>query len=300
MDWTLFHSWIGTPYEGWKPGDTIFDRNEPYWTRDGPLPSPAELYEKKCNCVGFLNLVRRSRGLPAIGGTVEWWHAFEHEPFDPTVVYPVGTLFLAPYVDPDDDGHVAIQGPKGLLHSIRKGGLVCQEFPDWSWFSAQVPPEKWICPGLPPGPQMIDYEFLYALEGAPHGVQTGHWSTTIGPHWGAASMVPSVTGVRTMGCTSAGVGNLARRSAGLSAIGSESSWWGAFALVGDLYKPGTLYPMGTLFLRAYRGEEDPGHLGILTPRGVVHSTPEHGVIFEPETNHWEMVVLPKDWLTTSM
>lgn len=146
---------------------------------------------------------------------------------------------------------------------------------------------------------MLDYAFLYALEGAPHAVQTDHWSTTVGPHWGAASMVPSVTGVRTMGCTNAGIGNLARRSAGLGAIGSLGSWWGAFALNGELYTPGTLYPMGTLFLRAYRGENDPGHLGILTPRGVLHSVPDLGVILEPETDLWELVVRPEDWLTSS-
>lgn len=300
MDYELFHSWIGTPYEGWKPGDTIFDRNEPYWTRDGPLPSPAELYEKKCNCVGFLNLVRRSQGLPAIGGTVEWWYAFEREPFDSTVVYPVGTLFLAPYVDPDDDGHVAIQGPKGLLHSIRKGGLVCQEFPDWSWFSAQVPPEKWIAAPGEGGYYMLDYAFLYALEGTPYGGDQGPWFNVRAPYWtsGLPLLHPDI--IREQGCNNAGVGNLARRSAGLCAIGRMSSWWGAYALSGELYKPGTIYPMGTLFLQAYRGEDDTGHLGILTPRGVLHSTPERGVVFEPETNLWELAVLPRDWLTTSV
>lgn len=145
---------------------------------------------------------------------------------------------------------------------------------------------------------MLDYEFLYALEGAPHAVQTGHWSITEGPHW-AIDLFPSAALVHREGCTNAGVGNLARRSAGLCPIGSESSWWGAYALSGILYRAGTNYPMGTLFLRAYRGEDDPGNLGILTPRGILHSTSDRGVVLEPETSMWEMVVLPEHWLTST-
>ena len=300
MDYALFESWIGTPYAGWTPGDNLMNRDEPYWTRDGPLPSPAELREKMCNCVGFLNLVRRSQGLPAIGGTVEWWHAFAREPFDPTKTYPVGTLFLSPYVNPDDDGHVALQGPRGLLHSIRAGGLVCQESPDWSWFSAQVPPEKWIVPGLETGPQMLDYAFLYALEGTPFGDRTDRWFNAESPFWTSDLPLLHASVIREHSCNNAGVGNLARRSAGLSAIGRMASWWGAYALFGDLYRHDTLYPMGTLFLRAYRGEEDPGHLGILTPRGVLHSVPDRGVVLEPESDIWEMVILPGVWLATSV
>lgn len=298
MDYARFESWLGAPYVWWKPGDEVFDTDEPFWTRDGPLPSPEEIRIKGCNCTGFLNLVLRTQGRRPLGGTGEWWETFEREPYDKTKTYPVGTLFLAKYVSPTDQGHVALQGPNGVLHSIPDGGLVCQNVPDWD-FDAQVPPQKWIAAPGERGYYMLDYTFLYSLEGAPHGVATGHWSTTVGPHWGAPSFLPSTALVHHTGCTNAGVGNLARRSAGLSSIGSMGSWWGAFALSGDLYRSGTLYPMGTLFLRAYRGEDDPGHLGILTPRGVVHSTPERGVVFEPESDDWEMVVLPEQWLISS-
>ena len=136
---------------------------------------------------------------------------------------------------------------------------------------------------------MLDYQFLYALEGAPFG-------TT---HWTGDRAFPSLRDIDREGSSNAGVGNLARRSIGLCAIGTMSSWWGAYALDGHLYRHGTLYPVGTLLLRAYRGEDDPGHLGILTPRGVIQSTPEGGVGLGPEEESWELVVYHADWLTSS-
>lgn len=298
MDFALYHSWIGTPYVWWKPGDRVFDVKEPFWTRDGPLPSPEELRTKGCNCAGFLNLVRRSVGQPALGGTPDWWNAVEKEPFDPEQTYPVGTLFLASYVSPEDQGHLMLQGPEGVLHSIPSLGLTCQRVPDWEWFGicAHVPVQKWI--SVPPAQrlQMLDYTYLYALEGSPYGSHTGEWFNVQAPFWTSNDPLP-YPGRDTY--NNAGVGNLARRSAGLPAIGRMASWWGAYALSGELYRHGTLYPMGTLFLRAYRGEEDPGHLGILTPRGVIQSTPDMGVGLGPEEDVWELVVLPEVWLTSS-
>jgi hypothetical protein len=301
VDYAVFESWLGAPYVWWKPGDAVVDVDEPFWTHDGPLPSPEELRRKGCNCAGFLNLVRRSVGLSGIGGTGEWWAAVEPEPFDASKTYPVGTLYLANYVSPTDQGHLMLQGPNGVLHSIPDGGLVCQKVPDWEWFgmSAQVPPEKWIVPLLPGEASMLDYTFLYALEGGIYGDPQAPWFNSESPYWTRDLPLVHPDIVKTTGCNNAGLGNLARRSVGLCAIGRMSSWWGAYSLFGELYNPGTLYPMGTLLLRAYRGEDDPGHLGILTPRGVLHSTPEHGVVLEPETDLWEMAVLPQDWLTSS-
>ena len=300
MDYTLIDSWIGSPYVWWKPGDSLSNVNEPFWTRDGPLPSPEDIRVKGCNCAGFLNLVLRTIGRRPLGGTGDWWNAFDREPFDPKKTYPVGTLYLSPYVSPTDQGHVALQGPNGVLHSIPGGGLVCQEVPDWEWFdiSAQVPPEKWIVPPQPTSPHMLDYTFLYALEGAPYGTSNVHWFNAEAPFWTSDLPLLHPDVIREAGCNNAGVGNLARRSAGLCAIGRMPSWWGAYALFGEIYDEDALYPMGTLFLRAYRGEDDPGHLGILTPRGVLHSTPETGVILEPEGAEWEMIVLPEHWLTS--
>lgn len=145
---------------------------------------------------------------------------------------------------------------------------------------------------------MLDYEFLYALEGTPYASPPDVWLNVESPVWTTERLLLSPEVIRHQACTNAGLGNLARRSAGLCAIGRMASWWGAYALFGDLYRPGTLYPAGTLLLRAYRGEDDPGHLGILTPRGVLHCVPGRGVVLEPEDDSWELVVRPEDWLTS--
>ncbi len=303
MNFSLYESWIGTPYVWWKPGDRVFDVKEPFWTRDGPLPSPEELRAKGCNCAGFLNLVRRSVGMPAVGGTTDWWNAVEKEPFDPNETYPVGTLFLASYVSPDDQGHLMLQGPNGVLHSIPSLGLVCQKVPDWEWWGicAQVPPQKWIAVSLRLSPHMLDYTFLYALEGARYGNPASAWFNVESPYWTSDLPLLPPEVLQERGCNNAGLGNLARRSAGLSALGSMSSWWGAYALLGETYKPHRLYPAGTLLLRAPTGKEDPGHLGIVTPRGVLHSTSEGGVAYDVwNTEPWTVAVDPDIWLTTSM
>ena len=145
---------------------------------------------------------------------------------------------------------------------------------------------------------MLDYAFLYALEGTPYAPAPEEWFNRESPVWTSDMPLLPPMVIQAQACTDAGLGNLARRSAGLSAIGRMSSWWGAYALLGETYDPYFAYPMGTLFMRAYTGPTDPGHMGILTPRGILHATPDQGVVLEPEIDHsWTVAVHPLYWLT---
>ena len=143
-DYDYLYALIDTPYVGWRPGVKIFDVDCPFWTKEGMLPMPEEVRATGCNCAGFLNLARRSVGHSAIGGTPHWWDANDTEVYDPKKVYPVGTLFLRPYFNPNDDGHLALMTPRGVMQSVPDGGIRLDKDPDMSWVIGVRALPEWL------------------------------------------------------------------------------------------------------------------------------------------------------------
>jgi hypothetical protein len=112
---------VGTPYEWWNPDKNMLDGNEPFWAENTPAPSVETVIGKSCNCVGLINLMRRSINKPIhgvyeryiyAGGTYVWFEYLYRQnlldEFKFTKIYPRGTLLLRNYTDVVDQGHVAV------------------------------------------------------------------------------------------------------------------------------------------------------------------------------------------------
>jgi len=107
----------GKPYKGWSVGESMCNVDNPFWTKSNPPPDPDTILT--LSCVAIPNLMRRCVGqnVPGHafkyqGGTHAWFHALNSrgllETFDISVVYPVGSLLLRNYTDPEDQGHLAV------------------------------------------------------------------------------------------------------------------------------------------------------------------------------------------------
>lgn len=134
-DYVYLRALLGAPYVWWHEGDPMVDVNSPFWTREGPLPTAEEVRKVGCNCAGLLNLARRSMGLPPLGG-VPSWCTETLEPYDPSREYPIGTVFVLPCSEDDNQGHVGLQTPWGLLESIPEGGVVLNAPRSRDWITS--------------------------------------------------------------------------------------------------------------------------------------------------------------------
>jgi hypothetical protein len=143
---------------------------------------------------------------------------------------------------------------------------------------------------------MVDVVIEYASElvGTPYGFwlpdQKG--SVDDGPLWAWRGPPPSIETVRASSCSSSGLINLIRRFQGLSVPGvieGDEGAGGTWIWFRYLRRRGRLqefdasnkYPLGTLLIRDYTNEADPGHMAMITSIGrnsvldemIIHSYP---------------------------
>jgi hypothetical protein len=80
--------------------------------------------------------------------------------------------------------------------------------------------------------------------------------------------------------------------------GGTGAWFVFLEPVLQTYNPKTVYPVGSLFLRRYRTEEDQGHLAVSLGDGThIHSWTENGVAIDPVfQDYYEFVCKPEDWI----
>ena len=149
--------YMGIPYSAWRPDVSCYGDHGPFWSYNGPAPSFDRVKRELLNCVGLINVVRRDLGLEIpgadeqryyAGGTYEWFTYLDHKKklkkFEPSRIYPDGTLLLRCFRSQEDDGHVAIIcGPNQVVHSIRDQG-VCrsQIWPDY--YEYVCAPADWL------------------------------------------------------------------------------------------------------------------------------------------------------------
>jgi hypothetical protein len=162
---------IGTPYVWWRDGMTTLGNVAPFWASHGDVPSASEIVQNGCNCTGFINLLRRKRGMTLPGvvdgwfygaGICAWTEALREVlmPFDADASYPEGTLLLRTYRDPEDQGHVAVLWSSGsvlaqkLAHSYIADGIAINKTVAWShawaeggYYEYVCLPENWIVAG---------------------------------------------------------------------------------------------------------------------------------------------------------
>ena len=127
---------LDTKYTWWIDGDTTSDNHYPFY-----------ITKVKDNCAGFINLLRLNLGLDIKGsgdykgGTYCWHNYFKEnnmlEEFDIHKTYPIGSLLIREYSDPEDQGHVAVLYKKSkgkneesiyycdIIHAYSEG-----EYPD--------------------------------------------------------------------------------------------------------------------------------------------------------------------------
>jgi hypothetical protein len=131
---------VGTKYRWWREGDDVTGAGPFYAKNDKPV-DVAIVKEGGCNCAGFLNLICRFTGvkipgveekIPMAGGTYVWFSYLNDrgllEPFDADKIYPPGTIVLRDYVDPEDQGHIALIVSRGqLAHSDTENGIHVDE-----------------------------------------------------------------------------------------------------------------------------------------------------------------------------
>jgi cell wall-associated NlpC family hydrolase len=131
---------VGTKYVWWHDGDDISGATPFYAKNNKAVPIEIVKHEGT-NCAGFLNLICRFMGLkipgvaeniPMAGGTYIWFSYLAElgllTPFDSAKTYPFGTIVLRNYVDPEDQGHVALIISNGkLAHSGSEDGIHVDE-----------------------------------------------------------------------------------------------------------------------------------------------------------------------------
>jgi|LauGreDrversion4_1035100.scaffolds.fasta_scaffold90612_3 cell wall-associated NlpC family hydrolase len=138
---------VGTPYIWWKDGQSTLDTLQPFYaTPDEDVPSIENIKRLGTNCAGFINLICRNFGAPIpgvserdyyAGGTPAWYESLNARGklhlIDTMKIYPIGTLLLAQYIDPEWQGHVAIVTSPGTIktckisHSFPEIGVVMDE-----------------------------------------------------------------------------------------------------------------------------------------------------------------------------
>jgi hypothetical protein len=143
---------------------------------------------------------------------------------------------------------------------------------------------------------MVDVVIEYAseLHGTPYGFQMPGQILIgdEGPLWSWKGPPPSIDTIRASSCSSSGLINLIRRFQGLSVPGvieGDEGAGGTWIWFRYLRRRGRLqefdafnkYPLGTLLIRDYTNEADPGHMAMITSIGrnsvldemIIHSYP---------------------------
>ena len=151
------NEYIGIPYSPWIPSKSCFGDHGPFWSYNGPAPSFDKITKELLNCVGLSNVIRRffQLEIPGVkeesfyaGGTYEWFLYLQNkqklQPFNPSTVYPKGTLLLRCFHSEEDEGHLAIvTGPSTVIHSIRTRGVTNDML--WeNYFEFACLPEHWL------------------------------------------------------------------------------------------------------------------------------------------------------------
>jgi hypothetical protein len=129
---------VGTPYVWWKEGESTVHTLAPFYAKASPVPRIDEIKRLGTNCAGLINLLCRKVGTPIpgvsegdyyAGGTPSWYESLKARgklhPIDDQV-YPIGTLLLAEYSNPEWQGHLAIVSTPGTLHTLK----ICHSFPE--------------------------------------------------------------------------------------------------------------------------------------------------------------------------
>ena len=144
-------SFVGIPYRWWNPEVSCCDKEGPFYASLGS-EVPMEVIQKgHMNCAGLLNLICRKFGLEIpgakeeffyAGGTVCWWDSFKSkgqlQPFDPSLIYPKGTILLRQYRSEEDQGHIAIVYDRTtIIHSWPEKGVLMEEL-DPTYYEAVV------------------------------------------------------------------------------------------------------------------------------------------------------------------
>lgn len=136
----------GTSYVWWK-GESTLEKLFPFYAKtDEQIPSVDTIKSLGTNCAGLINIICRKFGecIPGVaennfyaGGTYVWYEYLNKQNklhlIDKNEVYPIGTLFLSPYINETDQGHLAIVTCEGTLdtlkisHSFPLKGVVMDE-----------------------------------------------------------------------------------------------------------------------------------------------------------------------------
>ena len=112
---------IGTKYGWWNKDDMRYNEI-PSFSLNKKIPTIKYIKNKKCNCVGVINLIRRINNLQIPGtensnykypgGTYIWFNYLyknkKLEKFNKNKIYPRGTLLLKKYKNYKNKGHVAV------------------------------------------------------------------------------------------------------------------------------------------------------------------------------------------------
>jgi hypothetical protein len=159
-------SLIGCPYGYWSGTAIPRDSSTPFYAENSK-PPPRSLFEAQgVSCTGLMNLIRRHLGAPVPGvddaheiypgGTGAWYKFLTpyFTPYDPTQIYPDGTLLFRPYKDFEDQGHIALVLNNKTLHSyayvfephttgiVQPGVCVSEIWHDYYMYAA--PPSAWL------------------------------------------------------------------------------------------------------------------------------------------------------------
>lgn len=129
MDWSYAKSLIGIEYV-WHKDDMEIGEAPPFYSKNAPPPPIEEIRDGGLCCAGFINTIRRKKGLsvPGVkgghkypGGVPAWKEYLEKKgvliPVHANTPLTPGMLLVRPLKDDEDQGHVAIVAEGGgLLH----------------------------------------------------------------------------------------------------------------------------------------------------------------------------------------
>jgi hypothetical protein len=107
---------VGIPYLDYRAKDATYDQ-APWWMTAQPDIDLA--HRTGAHCIGFLNLLLAQMGAPRrCKGTGYLWHdlRFWHRPLTETEGPQFGDLLLRCFRSNEDQGHVALLLPQGLVH----------------------------------------------------------------------------------------------------------------------------------------------------------------------------------------
>jgi len=122
----------GTPYVWWKDGESTIDKMHPFYAKPGSVPDTTQIKKLGTNCAGLINLICRKFNVPVpgvdkkdyyAGGTYSWYQFLQEkdklQDIDEIKIYPIGTLLLSPYIDPENQGHLAIVTCSGTIQTLK-------------------------------------------------------------------------------------------------------------------------------------------------------------------------------------